>query len=199
PSCQLRAPIRLNLSVRPFMTDARLLAVIEVPHDERVRCMADGCGHSVYKRVHIIRRDDALLVYGSTCFARDFSGHEIAKSSPQLTSHAGRVLTAEERQLLVSNTEHLIQRFESEQAAAVAKEKARVIDRPPATTRSWTPPARPVSTPKLPQFTAAERASVEPEARRLLDEKFPGLDFDSPGFTGLLQMEIDRILRGRMA
>ena len=183
------------------MTDARLLAVIEVPHDERVRCMADGCGHSVYKRVHIIRRDDALLVYGSTCFARDFRGHEIAKSSPQLTSHAGRVLSAEERQLLVSNTEHLIQRFESEQAAELAKAQARVINRPPAITRSWTqpPPAKPVPTPKLPQFTPAERASVEPEARRLLDEKFPGLDFDSPGFTGLLQMEIDRILRGRMA
>lgn len=183
------------------MTDARLLAVIEVPHDERVRCMAAGCGHSVYKRVHITRRDRALLVYGSTCFAREFHGHEVAKSSPQLTNHAGRVLSAEERQLLISNTEQLIERFEAEQAAAVAKKLALSTRRPTKPTRAWSelPPATSLRTPKRPQFTPAERTSAEPEARQLLNAKFPGLDFDSPGFNGLLQMEIDRILRGRMA
>lgn len=182
------------------MIVAQLLAVIEVSHDDRVRCMAAGCGHSVFKRVHIIRRDSALLVYGSTCFAREFHGHEVTASSPRFTSHTGRILSAEERQLLTSNTEQLIARFEAEEAAAETKKEASSIRR--STQSARTDAERPSSnfprTPKRLQFTAAERASAEPEARQLLNAEFPGLDFDSPGFNGLLQMEIDRILRGRM-
>lgn len=180
------------------MEPPRLLAVVEVPYDERVRCMADGCGHSVYKRVHIVRWNDALLVCGSTCFSRQFHGQEVAKSQPQLTSHAGRMLSAEERLLLISNTEQLIERFEFEHFSTLKTHNPlaeRLVKSVWPVRRD--PPYHHIT--KHSPFTAAECAFAEPEARRLLNARFPGLDFDSPGFIGLLRMEIDRILREKMA
>jgi hypothetical protein len=196
-----------------------LLEIIEVPFDNRVRCMANGCGHSVYKRVHIIRHNGALLIYGSDCFARKFSGQTVKTGRPQLTTSAGRILSSEERQLLINNTEQLIQQFEAERIAAneseeraaalelerAAAKRAALIERAGAVEfqpkTKWVPPARLANSAKrsLPKYSAAERASVEPEARQLLNARFPSIDFDKPGFNGLLQGEIDRILGERKA
>jgi len=44
-------------------------------------------------------------------------------------------------------------------------------------------------------FTAAERAAVEPEARRLLEARFPGLGgLQTPHFDSLLQVQIEELL-----
>lgn len=52
-----------------------LLAVVEVDKANRVICQAEGCGHGVYRRIHVVRHDDGTVgVYGSGCFGRLF-GH----------------------------------------------------------------------------------------------------------------------------
>jgi hypothetical protein len=179
------------------MEITRLLAVIEVPRTDRVLCTAEGCGHFVYKRVHLIREEGQLKIYGSTCFARKFQGQEIEKSKPKLTSTAGRLLTESERYLLLSNTERLLKKFEEELALEQESRRAKTLENS-AIRKNWENFASaPRAKPRLPQFTPEERASAEPEARRLLNEKYEDIDFDSHGFTGILQIEIERILRGR--
>ncbi len=46
---------------------AKLLALVSVEHAERVRCGQPNCGHSVYRRIHVVREHEQLLVLGSTC------------------------------------------------------------------------------------------------------------------------------------
>lgn len=194
-----------------------LLAIVEVPYGDRVRCMANGCGHSVYKQVHILRHGGSLQVYGSTCFAREFHGHIVKTSKPHLTGSVVRTLTSEERELLATNTERLIQQLESEHAAAVvfaaqtaslereraATERAALIERASLVdfqpTTRWVSPKQFVNNTRQlrPKYSTAERASAEPEARQLLNSKYPGINFDTPGNNGLLQYEIDKILSKR--
>ena len=198
------------------MTSDGLLAVIEVPYESRVCCMAPSCGHSVYKRIHIVRQSGQLLILGSSCFSRIYAGQALATSSPRLTSTAGRQLTQEERDLLAGNTERLIEKFEIDQQTETKRRdlEQRQAPHPTISTpndedfflfnRQLRGPAREnrnyTSFRRRPDpFTPAQRASVEPEARAKLNSELPGIDLDSPGFNGLLQSEIDRILRGRMA
>ncbi|MDP1940731.1 MAG: hypothetical protein Q8K54_08815, partial [Gallionella sp.] len=103
------------------MTDARLLAVVEVPQSDRVVCQAPGCKHPVYKRIHVVLQDGALTVLGSECFKKLF-GEEL--SSPSYGTAEGRLLTPEERLLLIENTARLIAEFEEEHKAAL--ERARL-------------------------------------------------------------------------
>lgn len=103
------------------MTEFRLLAVVEVPQEDRVVCQAPGCKHPVYKRIHVVQKDGQLTVLGSACFKKLFGeGH----SAPSYGAGEGRLLTPEERQLLVENTARLIAQFEAEHLAAL--EKARL-------------------------------------------------------------------------
>jgi hypothetical protein len=91
----------------------QLLAVVEVDKAERVVCQAEGCGHGVFRRIHIVRHADGSLgVYGSDCFGKLFG--QLANKAPQYGSGEGRELTAEERLMLAENTERLIAQFESE-------------------------------------------------------------------------------------
>jgi hypothetical protein len=100
------------------MTEFRLLAVVEVPQADRVVCQAPGCKHPVYKRIHVVQKDGQLTVLGSECFKKLF-GEE--HSAPSYGSGEGRLLTLEERQLLVENTARLIAQFEAEHQAALEK------------------------------------------------------------------------------
>jgi hypothetical protein len=172
------------------MSEMLLLAIIEVPYKKRVRCTASECGRSVYRRVHVIRMGDALRIYGSECFAREFCGQQVKGSKPRLTSSAGRKLTNEERELLVSNTERLMQIWEGELATSLDTPKA---------TRGQARRSRKQVARKSPEFSEAERASVEAEVRAVLSAEFPGIDFDAPGFNGLLQSRIDLMLREKIA
>lgn len=194
------AEARCRAAVEPWKVrmQAQLLAVVEVPQDERVRCMAPCCGHAVYRRVHIVRRDGVLLVYGSTCFAGEFRGQEVLSSLPRFTSHAGRVLSARERALLIANTQQLIEDFEAEQAAELARRKAWAARPPSGTGRAGINEAEPPPyKPSTREISSAERAAAAEEARRRLNAKYSGLNFDSPGFKGLLELETARLLRDR--
>ncbi len=188
------------------MTAPVLLAVVEVPHDERVRCSAEGCGHSVFRRVHLVRTEGATKVFGSDCFARLFGSTPTGQAAPRYGGGTGRLLTAEERSLLIENTERLIEQFENEHQAEIAEaERRRLL----VEFRSQAQvPAPPVDQPRpLPRVspapplvpTSAQRAEAEARARRTLEEKFPGVNLDLPGFKGLVRMEVDKILRANAA
>lgn len=49
---------------------AYLLDVVEVDRDRRVRCQAEGCGHSVYARIHLVLVDGQFQVLGGNCLQR---------------------------------------------------------------------------------------------------------------------------------
>jgi hypothetical protein len=188
------------------MTVPALLAVVEVPHEDRVRCAAEGCGHSVYRRIHLVRIGGSTHFYGSDCFARLFGSTPTGQTAPRYGTGTGRTLTPEERALLAENTERLIEQFEQERQAQIAEaERRRVLlesrqhpqlstSQPPRQHPQQSPPRTP---PPMP--TPAQRAEAETQARKTLGEQFPGVNLDVPGSKGLLRMEIDKILRANAA
>ncbi|WP_123639254.1 hypothetical protein [Marinimicrobium koreense] len=89
-----------------------LLAIIEVDSGDRVLCCAPECKRSVYKRVHVVRDNSQILVFGQTCFRGIYS--DLVSAPSKYTGFHSKVLTEEERRLLVENTEALILRFENE-------------------------------------------------------------------------------------
>lgn len=98
-------------------TKAKLLAIVSVEHEDRVRCGQPGCGHSIYRAIHVVRDNGSLIVLGSSCFAKRY-GSEVSLGTARFgTGACGRTLTAEERVLLVDNTAELLARFEAEELA----------------------------------------------------------------------------------
>lgn len=129
---------------------AKLLAIVSVEHADRVQCGQPGCGHSVYRRVHVVRESGKLLVLGSTCFTKRY-GTDTAVGPARFGGGDGRPLTEAERQLLVNNTEALLAQFEEEETilqAAMAKPV------PPAL------PPRPVNS--IPRPTSANHPRETP-------------------------------------
>lgn len=157
---------------------AQLLAVVGVDEADRVVCQAEGCGHGVYRRIHVVRHDDGSLgVYGSGCFQRLFG--RLVKKSPRYGGGEGRELTAEERQMLAGNTERLIAQFETEHQALLEQARLRReqqekveqaarerLERLRAERERRRTPTTP---------TPAEIASVEREARAIV--RLPGVNY----------------------
>jgi len=172
------------------MISAQLLAVVEVPSENRVRCQSAGCNHPVFRRIHVVRENSVVRVYGSECFKKLFAGLPVASSMPQYTSSDGRHLTEEERQLLIEKTERLIQQFESEYQAELARKAALAAARlaPVATPPSPTPPKPSVvSSPSVQQVSEAQ-------AKQIVRSKY-GVDPELPGWRGLVLAEMERIKR----
>ena len=172
------------------MSGAKLLAVIEVPRDDRVRCQSPGCNHPVFRRIHVLREGSIVRVYGSECFKKLFSGLPVGSSTPQYTSSDGRRLTEEERQLLNENTERLIQKFDAEHQAELARkaeiEAARIVA---LQTAPFLPPLR-----KQPTLIARPVAKqiAEAKAKQIVREKY-NVDPELPGWRGLVLDEMKRI------
>lgn len=168
----------------PPMSDAKLLAVVEVSYDDRVRCQAAGCGHPVYRRIHVVQDETGIHVYGSECFKKLFLGMPVATSMPTYTSADGRKLTDAERQMLVENTERLIQQLQAEHEEAQAARRAAI-----ASTRSTQlpPPRRLTDSPK-----AIVPLDIEAQAKANIRTKY-NVDPDLPGWRGLLLDEIKRL------
>lgn len=183
----------------PSMSTAQLLAVVEVPRDVRVRCQATGCHHPVFRRIHVVREGAVVHVYGSECFKRLFESSPVGSSTPRYTSSDGRHLTQEERQLLIENTERLIQQFEAEYQAELTR-KAELA----ATRRSPVMPAAPPAAPAAPAqpppppISAAARQAAEAEARQIVRARY-GVDPELAGWRGLVLAEVRRILGRNLA
>lgn len=181
--------------------DAELLAVVEVDRAERVTCQAPGCGHAVYKRIHVVRHDGLVRVYGSDCFDRLFR-HITRASSPRYGSTIGRLLSADERQILAQNAEQLVARFEAEFQHAQERLRrhsrgARPLVQSVRTGAMFI--ARPSAARDVPAPgpTAAELAAVESEAKQLVRARY-GVDPDAPGWQGLV-MACQRELLAKLA
>ncbi len=106
------------------MTD-KLLAIIEVPKEDKVLCQLDGCKHPVYKQIHVVDIDSKLMVIGSSCYKKHFSELIATDNTPKYTSATGKALTDEERELLRNNTEALVEKLKLENQERIAKGKER--------------------------------------------------------------------------
>ena len=172
------------------MSAAQLLAVVEVPHDDRVRCQAAGCNHSVFRRIHVVGENSVVRVYGSECFKKLFVGLPVASSMPRYTSSEGRHLTDDERQLLIENTERLVQQFESEYQAELARKAALDAVRPTPTQTTPSPlPPQPATV-----VSAAARQAAEAHAKQIVRSKYD-VNPELPGWRGLVLTEMERLLR----
>jgi hypothetical protein len=176
--------------------DAELLAIVEVDKADRIICQAEGCGHGVYKRIHVVRHEDGRAgVYGSDCFERLF-GSLVPIAMPRYGCCEARALSVNERALLVDNTERLLAQFETEhrkalEAVRLRREQQKKVERA-AVDRGQKanqeaerrrPPAE------------AELAPYEAEAKRRVREKYD-VDPNAPGWKGLVR-QIQCELLGR--
>lgn len=180
---------------------AELLAIVEVGKEKRVRCQAPHCTHSVYRRIHIVRQESGIHVYGSSCFKHIFEGLPII-SSPAIYTHSGgsRELTDEERRLLIENTEELIRRFEAEHQSIIAGQEKlkREISRKQLSNYSFLiDDIQPEDCDKSKgsELDKSIMDQINKEARDNLDQKFgTRIDWDSPGYKGLLSFEVERLV-----
>ena len=173
------------------MSAAQLLAIVEVPRDDRVRCQCPGCNHPVFRRIHVVLEASAVRVYGSECFKKLFLGLPVASSMPKYTPSEGRQLTEVERRLLIENTERLIQQFEAEYQAELAR-KAALASARPAIAQAVLPsppvPPKPTTT-----ISEATRRAAEIQAKQAVRAKY-GVDPELAGWRGLVLDEMDKIL-----
>ena len=97
-----------------------LCAIVAVDFSARVRCTQPGCGHAVFRRIHVVRDDGKLLVLGSTCFAKRYGSSDALGPARHGggSGDSGRQLTETERQLLVNNSAELLSQFEQERLPA---------------------------------------------------------------------------------
>jgi hypothetical protein len=169
----------------PVEPNIELLAVVEVDRDARVRCQALRCRHSVYKRIHVVKEGADLRVYGSDCFAHLF-GHLLPNAKPRHGGSEGRLLSDEERHLLLENTAALLERFEAElrakEGALDRREPSKHIRHPVAFV-----PSQPQATDRSKRLSQEQLATVLAEAKAVLREQ--GLDPELPGWHGVLEYE----------
>lgn len=184
------------------MDAARLLAIVEVSKEDRVICQARGCGHSVYKRIHVVRDNDQLVVLGSDCYSRLYE-HLISVKTPRYgTPSSSRALTQAERQLLVHNTTRLIETFEEEHQQALQLEIQRVNERERLSklNSEWPQSRRikPISSARrlfyhqwLEQLSPQDRAAFELVRNRVREDmrQQQGIDPDLPGNAGWVNTE----------
>ena len=183
------------------MHEPQLLAVVEVDKGDRVTCQAKGCGHSVYKRIHVVKESGVLHVYGSDCFDKLFGG--IANmSTPRYGTGDGRRLTEDERRMLTDNTSRLIERFEAEHVEAI-ESAARAQSEREARERAALERIREnerraanalVERQLAAQQEAARRASLQEVAKRDIREKY-GVDPELAGWRGLVMARLNELLR----
>ena len=182
------------------MSGVQLLAVVEVPREKRVICQSEGCGHSVYKRIHVVRANGKLIVLGSECYAKLFGA---SSKEPYYSSSAGRSLTEDERRMLLENTEELVSRLEQETKEAQARQAPPALaPAPPAPPLPLGPAApragvtgRPLSN-RLAAVTPTpeELARYESQAKRDVAQKYR-VNPDLPGWRGLVIQRVLEIAR----
>lgn len=194
----------------------RLLAVVEVDKADRVICQASGCGHSVYKRIHVVRDGGQTKVIGSECFKRLYGGMERVNQSPTFGSSEGRRLTEDERQALLENTERLVAQLEAEHIEAERiKEALRLeaeckeADRIRVGAFDTQPFSRGRSAFGRPSFRSVSvldpLAGMSPdtlmkirqEAQAIVLAQNPGANLDAPDWSVIVDAEIRNIVRRR--
>ncbi|HYD60558.1 MAG TPA: hypothetical protein VEC35_09400 [Noviherbaspirillum sp.] len=203
---------------------AYLVAIIEVPKEERVLCQAEGCGHTVYKRIHIVYDNGNFKVVGSECFKRLYGEWPYASQQPRYGSYDSRSLTVEECAELIAHTDRFVSRLEFErleaeriraeierQRAAEAearrqeemrRETERRINRLAGVAHYGRrqvfvgPLARPrQDLDEATNIPVEELARLRKQARDIVQVANPGVDINAPGWAGLINVELKRLIR----
>lgn len=200
-----------------------LVAVVEVDKEDRILCQADGCGHSVYKRIHVVHDSGTIKVVGSECFKRVYAGLDSLAKTPQYGSSEGRILSKDERLALVENTERLIAKLEAEhleaerlraaqqealrlEAERQAAEQVRqtmshILSRKAANQAFRRRPVNFEGARVVADFASgvaeSELAELRIKAKERLSIQHPGINLDSPGFVGLVNLEVRQMLRSK--
>lgn len=187
--------------------DSILLAIIEVAQSDRIVCQAEGCGHSVFKRIHVVRVAGSIKVFGSACFERLFSSRGQSFSVPAFGSTSGRRLTAEERLLLLQNTEALITALEAEHNHQIFLVQKKEQDRIAALEQQRFAPDRRKHYFRSYNTTrgshnsdgmvySGDKWDVAVRAAKLkMQSEHPGVDLGAPGFSGLVLIEARKLFR----
>lgn len=111
--------------IQPYLVD-----VVAVDKAKRIRCQAEGCGHGVYARIHVVLDRGKFVVLGGDCFQRLY-GMTLQGTTSYYGGSASSPtqLTEKMRTLLTSNTaefvealEHRRQQIEAEAAQSLARQ-----------------------------------------------------------------------------
>ncbi|MEQ1935011.1 MAG: hypothetical protein ABL962_14220 [Fimbriimonadaceae bacterium] len=146
----------------------------------------------MFRRIHVVREGETVSVLGSECFRRTFKALPVAAASPKYSSSEGRHLTDEERQLLIENTRHLIQRFEAEYQAELVRLAALEASRKQVA--SATVHAHREAPRLPPQPSPGEERMAEVQAKDNVRKRY-GVDPELPGWRGLVLAEMRALLR----
>lgn len=101
-----------------------LLAILSVEKSKRIRCQADGCGRGVHRSIHVLRIDDQIMLYGSECYKKLCGSRE---ARPSYGSWGDSVLTEEQRQALLENTEYLLQQLKAQYKQKLENKEAMLL------------------------------------------------------------------------
>lgn len=192
----------------------RLMAVVEVDKADRVVCQAHGCGHSVYKRIHVVRDSGQTIVIGSECFKRLYGGMDRVNQSPAFGSSEGRRLTEDERQALLENTERLVAQLEAEHIEAERiKERLEAERKEAERIRTGAFDTQPFNRGRnlfgRPSFRSASvldplagmspdaLTKIRQEAQAIVLAQNPGANLDAPDWSVIVDAEIRNIVRRR--
>lgn len=152
-----------------------------------------------------------LTAIGSECFKRLYGGLEQVSPIPLFGSSEGRRLSDEDRATLLENTERLLATLEAEHIQAEKEREAqRLKAEREAAEQLKAAASRILSaraqhrTQKIPPVIdilagvpAAELAKIRIEATTLVQAENPGVNLEAPGWSGLVEAEIRRIVRRR--
>lgn len=99
-----------------------LIAVVEVPQSKKVLCQSKSCGRPVYKRVHLVKLNNEMRIFGSECYKKLYVKYPQSKAAlPTYGVSTGVLLTETERNLLLNNTEQLLSKFKEEQQNEISQ------------------------------------------------------------------------------
>lgn len=144
------------------MNQRRLLAIVSVNQENRVRCMFPNCNHPIHKRIYVVDDAGDIKLIGSTCITKDgyAAGIDLSQPAYSVSSGNGRELTEEERQILISNTHELLARLKNEYEAQLASEALQALAMSQALAAKArptnSPPSRPTPAPMPPKLVVGE-------------------------------------------
>lgn len=135
-----------------------LLCIVGVDFDERVRCQAPSCKRTVYSRIHVVNDNGKFFVLGSDCYKRLYHGIDNHNDTEKYGA-GGRLLSKEERDLLIRNTEQFIDNIENEFNEKYRFSTIRTIESPDAFHVFPSSPA--IATPSPPVFPPPRDSSIQ--------------------------------------
>lgn len=162
--------------------EATLLGVVEVERDQRIRCQAPGCKHSVYRAIHLVDLDGRLQLYGSQCCGKLFGWTSKSRGASYTTTE--RRLSPEERLQLEANTAELVEKLKGEHEARLARvqEQERIAE----ASRSVVGSARHrPSQRRGPLMGTVLPPDIERQAKEIVRQKYQ-VDPDLAGWRGLV-------------